>query len=286
MIGKAFFLALSFPLLIWGRGLDETAEGTGNLAVSLSQQVAPLISFGQNIINQGDTQIYLFGTAFIGSNSYTTILLPSLLYGIRDDFSFYFSTPVFTRNKDGENHSSGLADIFLQLEYAFYMKNAPDFSNKATIVANVTFPAGSSSVIPSTGFGSYSYFLGSTFAHTGTNWFLFVSPGVIFTTSKNGSRTGDQLLYQCGAGRNILSSPGWVFAWEVEFDGIYSWKNRVDGVIDPNSGGNVAYLTPSLWASSERWIFQLGAGYPVIQHLFGSQERKYLLLAFDVGVSF
>ncbi len=157
--------------------------------------------------------------------------------------------PASPRSKDGKHHSSGLQDIFVQLEYAFYTKNTIHSANQATIVANVSFPAGSSSKVPATGFGSERFFLGATFNHTEIDWFFFTSPGAIFTTSKHGTKFGDQLLYQFAFGRNIPSSSHWILAWLVEFDGLYSWKNKIKGCADQNSGGNVIYVTPSIWAS-------------------------------------
>lgn len=259
---------------------------TGNFSLPVSQQPGPLISFGENIINQGQVQFYLFADAVIGNHSYSTDVIPSLLYGIRNDLSIFFNVPFSPRNKDEHDHSSGLEDIFFQLEYALYTWNTIDAVNLATIVANVTFPTGSSTKDPPTGFGSSSFFIGATFNHTRADWFVFTSPGAILTTSKHGTKFGDQLLYQFGFGRNISSPPGWIFAWMVEFDGLYAWKNRIKGRIDPDSGGNTIYLTPSIWISSKRNILQLGLGYPILQHLFGNQLKSFLAIDFNWGITF
>jgi hypothetical protein len=174
----------------------------------------------------------------------------------------------------------------LQPEYAFYHKNTPFYLIQATIVGSVSFPTGSNTKKPPTGFGAPSFFLGSTFSYTGIKWLFSNSYGGIFPLKGSNIQYGDQFLYQGGIGRNIPSPSGWIFAWIIEGTGTYSWKNKIGNVKDPNSGGNTLYITPSLWVSSAKILLQIGAGYPVIQHLFGKQKTNYLSLNVNLGVLF
>jgi hypothetical protein len=258
----------------------------GNFALSTSQQPGPLVSFGENIIDQGQVQFYLFADAFIGKNSYAVDVIPGILWGIRDDFSLFVNAPFTPGDKEKKDRSAGWEDLFAQLEYAFYTGKQSQSVIQATLVANLTFPTGSSSKNPPTGFGATSFFMGSTFNYSGIDWFFFFSTGGILTTSKHGTQFGDEYLYQWGLGRNIPSPQGWIFAWMVEWNGTYFWKDRYRGRTDPDSGGNVVYLTPSIWISSDRIIIQFGAGYPIIQHLFGDQSRKFLSFDFNFGWTF
>jgi len=111
--------------------------------------------------------------------------------------------------------------------------------------------------------GSPSFFLGTTFNRTYVDWFVFSSPGAVLTTAKTGTKFGNSYLYQFGFGRNIADTNGWILAGMAEIDGDYTQRNRVRGIIDANSGGNVIYVTPSLWASTKKFIFQFGVGLPV-----------------------
>jgi hypothetical protein len=97
---------------------------------------------------------------------------------------------------------------------------------------------------------------------------------------------GNQFLYQYGIGRNINSPSGWIFAWIIEGDGTYAWKNKENHIKQPNSGESTFYITPSLWISSSRILLQLGVGYPVIQDLFGKQKTNYLSVNANFGVTF
>jgi hypothetical protein len=72
----------------------------------------------------------------------------------------------------------------------------------------------------------------------------------------------------------------------IEFDGTYSEKNKIKGTTDPNSGGNVIFITPSIWLSSKRWIIQWGIGFPVIQNLNGHQNKIKYSIDYNLGVAF
>jgi hypothetical protein len=286
MLKHLFFLLI--PTLLYAQKSEEkiTQAPIGNFSLPPAQQPGPLVSFGENIIDQGVVQAFLFADAFIGKNSYATDLVPGVLYGITDRFSFFFNVPFAPRDKDRRDHSSGIEDIFGQFEYGFYQRDDTDSATQATIVAGVAFPTGSSTKNPPTGFGSTSFFVGATFNRTLIDWFFFTSPGAVLTTEKHRTQFGNQLLYQFGTGRYIPSPTGWIFAWMVEFTGQYSWKDKIKGRTDPDSGGNVIYITPSIWISSKKIILQLGAGYPVVQNLFGHQSKKFLSLDFNFGYTF
>jgi hypothetical protein len=72
----------------------------------------------------------------------------------------------------------------------------------------------------------------------------------------------------------------------IEANGVYASKDTVKGRSDPNSGGNVVYLTPSLWASSEHIVLQLGAGGVLTQNLFGNQSKFTHQVLFNLGLTF
>ncbi len=280
---KLFFSLMMVSFSIYAK--DEQCN-VGNFSVPFSQQPGPLISFGENIIDRNQVQLFLFGDDFIGKEKHFIDLVPGILYGITDDLSVFFNVPIAASDKENGHRSSGFEDLFLQFEYAIYLRNSSCFSETVTIVANASFPTGSSHKDPPTGFGAMGYFIGATYNRTWTKWFLFTSYGATFPTAHHRTKFGNSYLYQFGLGRNIADSKGWIIAWMVEVDGTFSERNKFDGSKDPNSGGNVIYLTPSLWASSKDWILQLGAGYAVQQNLFGHQKRDEYLIAFNFGRTF
>ena len=266
---------------------EDSPPNSGNFALSTSQQPGPLISFGQHVINENQAQFYLFADDLKGKTQHKIDLIPSIVYGVRDDVSLSFSAPIAASYKEGKKHSSGWEDISLQLEYAFYDNKTATFAEQATLFTSVSFPTGSTHKQPQTGFGSPSFFLGATIDRMYTDWFGFTSHGVLLTTSDEGTKFGDGFVYQCGLGRNILSvSSEFIISGMVEIDGQYTRKDKIKKMTDANSGGNTIYLTPSLWISTKKLIIQLGFGFPIIQHLFGDQKRNNYLLAANFGWTF
>lgn len=260
----------------------------GNFSVPALTQVAPLISFGQLLIGKQALLSQLSGSYTRGHHGYSNTIAPNVIYGILDDLSVFFYVPFNPRSRSGTSHSSGIQDILVQMEYGFYSKTSIDYTLQATIVGNVQFPTGSSSKNPRTGNGSFTYFLGTTFAFLSQNWYAFASPGVNLTTTHHRTKFGNSYLYQWGFARYIkkLSPPGWIFDLMVEFDGDYVEKDKIHGVTDPNSGGNSIFITPSIWLSSKRWILQWGIGFPLVQNLNGEQDKIKYSIAYTVGVAF
>ena len=259
----------------------------GNFSLPSSQQPAALFGFGGNIIDQGETQLFFFADDFEGKHKTSADLIPSALFGITNNLSIFFNFPCTPLFKDGAKESSGLEDFFLQLEYAFYNKSTETYIEDATIVANISLPTGSARKQPPTGFGAPCLFIGATYAHTWIDWFLFTAHGALVTGSRNGIKRGDQFFYQFGFGRNFPSPKDWIYAWIVEVDGQYNKKDRVDhGIINPNSGGNMIYVTPSMWISSKQLTLQFGVSFPINQNLFGHQRKFDYGLNVNVGWSF
>lgn len=258
----------------------------GNFALPTSQQPAALFGFGGNIIDKGEVQFYFFADKFVGKDKITTDLIPSVLFGVTNELTIFFNFPFTPNLRDGCQRSRGLEDFFVQLEYSFYNKSTHCYVDQATVVANITAPTGSIKKNPPTGFGSPSFFIGGTYYRTWVDWFVFAAPGAILTTSDHRNKFGDQFLYQCGFGRNIPSPAGWIFAWMIEVDGQYNKRNRIRGVLDPNSGGNAIYVTPSLWISSKEILLQFGVSLPVNQNLFGRQRKFDYALNLNAAWSF
>lgn len=255
----------------------------GNMSMRNSQQPGPLIGFGDHVIDKGQAQLYFFADYLGGKKNYSIDLIPGILYGITNELSVFVNVPAAPKLRDGRDHSSGLQDLFAQFEYAYYDHEDYLWAEQATIVASLIIPTGSATKSPSTGFGTPSVFLGTTYNYTGTEWFYTTEYGAFFTGSKYRTKIGNQYLYEFLFGRNIATWPGHLLAWMVEFDGIYSERNRIRGDLDKNSGGNVIFMTPSIWYSSEKFLLQFGVGHTIYQHLNGRQNRHGYIVAINLG---
>lgn len=249
----------------------------GNLALPPSQCPGPLFAFGELLIEKGDVIGYGEYDGLRGCRKKADILLPFGVYGIRDNFSVSIFLPYALRLQEDCLKSSGMQDILVELEYAFWDNPTLYAYNWASIVGGIIFPAGSSFVDVPTGNGSHSYFIGLTLVHLGVDWYYFTSQGGIVTTKKNGNKVGDTYLYQFGVGRNIKSPSGWIFMGLVELLGTYSANGIVDCVPTCNQQSNVIFLAPSFFASNERFSMHAGIGPCIYQHLTrGSNKFRYI----------
>lgn len=265
----------------------EKTISSGNFELPYSQQPWPFVSFGENILDQGLLQGSVSLIAYLGNNNLYTLIDQNMIYGITDDLSVLLSVPISPQNIAGSAYSYGLNDITAQLEYAFFHHEGRTYAHDATVVGNVTYPSGTTAENPPTGFGAMTFFLGATYNYTGLHWVTFLSSGGIFTTNLCGKRQfGDQFFYQFGLGRSVASPKKTIFSWLVEVDGTYAWKINTHGIMDPNSGGNVIYVTPSISAATEHLIVQFGVGYPVIQDLNGNQTKYFWTPQMNLAYTF
>jgi hypothetical protein len=248
----------------------------GNYALPTSQQPGPLFGFGQTIVDKGDVQVYLFIDYFKGKLITIESYEPSILCGISDSLALLIGVPEFAKVKNGANQSAGAGDFFAQFEYAFYKRDTLYDGTQTTIVGNMTFPSGSVTKNPPTGFGSVSFFLGGTAEYMDFNWYYFGALGATITTPAHHEiQFANIYFYQLGISRNIsYGSNKWIFNVMLEIDGIYTdHMIGANGVTTANSGGHTLYIGPSLWWSTQQLLIQGGVAYPVVQHLFGRQNK-------------
>ncbi len=274
------FCALLISAAILSAGSDDEPPEIGNFSLPASQQVGPFYSFGDLIIDKGQVQFLFYVQDLRGKNSSYIDIYPTLIYGATDNTTLSFAVPVASY-KEENSASSGFEDLYFQVEYAFYTASTKTYADQATVVASVSVPTGSADEDPMTGFGNPGYFLGMTLNRMTVDWFAFMNYGALFNPTFKSLDIGDQYYYQYGLSRVISTWKGWLFAWLLELDGTYTKQNRINGVLDPDSGGNEVLLIPSLWISSEKIIIQFGAGYPIYQNLNGNQPTSRYLIAAD-----
>lgn len=317
---ECFRIFIFLSIVLWGaivlgagtealKAAEEPAK-EGNFILPTSQQLGPFFSFGQNIIDKNQWIGYMFGESVSGVETRTDLLSPSILYGITDDLSILVDVS-FSKNQTliRRLHSDSISDgISAQMEYAFYSQDTKLYSEQSTVVANITVPLVATGAfarhpkkltiprirhpIPAAnshnfGIGSnlVNFFVGGTFSRMYTDWYAFISDGVVITTSQHGNQAGDQYLYQAGLGRYLFDIRSkWVLSFLIEADGTYFEEELSNGNAVPHTQGNIIFLTPSLLAASERIFLQFGVGFPVLQKIPTISKVNYLA-GFTVGVT-
>ena len=275
MISFSLLLSSSSPLVARAVEGEEPSSNEKDFIANHPQKMWPLVAFGQNILPEGTCLSYLYVDDFWKSKGYFVDLDAALFYAVSDDFSVMLQVPVSPGYKIDQNKSSGLEDLILQFEYAYYKRNTPSWFEQATLVVSSTFPTGSAVKQPPTGSGALGVFLGGTYNRNYAKWYGFISPGVLFSTSHNGTKYGNVFLYQAGVGRTIGDiGKNWGLAGVAEVDGFYTGKDKINAVLVPNSGNNVIYLTPSLRLYTKGFAFQVGMGVPFVQQIKAGQSRE------------
>lgn len=259
----------------------------GNFVLPSSQQPGPLVGFGQNIIEKGQLQLFVFADAYIGPQRQIVDGIPSILYQPTDKLSIFLNAPYALDYRFENEKSSGIEDVFSQFEYAFFDNPTKEYNEQATVVAAFYFPSGSVQKFPATGYGAMSYFLGVTYNRTYVDWLFLTSYGVLCPTRKGDIKYGNIYLYQFGIGKNICSIKSkLIFDWLIEVDGSYYEKDNFQHEIQQNTGGNYIFITPSLFLSTKNLVFQFGIGFPLAQKLYGNQKKYEYSLVGDLAWTF
>ncbi|WP_454784638.1 transporter [Legionella sp. WA2024007413] len=258
----------------------------GNFALPPSQQPGPFLSFGQSLIEKGQMQFYV-APNYLKSRSEHFLSTPiSFVYGLSDKASLLLSLPI-AASYVSDNHSSGIGDIYIQGEYAPYDNSTSKYAEQLTVVGGLSAPSGSFRKDPPTGFGAPSYFLGSTYNRMSVDWLWFAASGLTWIEKNGEVKLGTQYLYQSGLGRNIKSVTGkYIFFSLVEVHGVHMDKDKVSGEADPDTGGDLLLITPSLWFSTKKFFFQLGWSTPIYQALNGEQSKINYHINGVLGVTF
>ena len=249
----------------------------GNFSLPTSQQLAPLVSLGQTIIGKYQKQINLYAQRLYWESGGETLLEPYFTYGISDKLTLQLTFPHVLQAQVQNMHSSGISDFEAQLEYAYFSKDTETYSQQATVLAEIIFPTGSSTKNPNTGIGTVGTMVGTTYSRTYLNWYGFVCLAGELNATHQGTHFGDEYFYEFGLGRIInAKSKKWIFAWLMELDGTYFTANTLFNVKNKNSGGNLIYLTPSLWYSTQRLILQGGGGLHYFSKFVWDPTKKYI----------
>lgn len=252
-----------------------------------SQQPGALVSLSGYIYDEGTIQAFLGSSRPVGQQYRHLQVTPSFMYAFSNDASIYLSAPIAANYHTHGHHSSGWADASTQLSYAYYNDTTVDYTEQAALLAIVSFPTGSPKKNPATGLGSYAFTLATNYTRTYVDWFIFATPGVVLTTKRHHLKPGNQFLYQAGIGRNIVGVPDeLIVSALIEMDGTSTAKEIVHGIKKTNTGGNVISITPSIWVSTPHMIFPFGVSMPMVQHLFGQQNKSKYTLVANLGWTF
>ena len=138
-------MILLFWILFWctslvpARDPESTHVFEGNLALPASQQPSPLFCFGQAVIGKGDLQFFGYTDFLHGKHIRIVEVMPSVSYGVTDYCTLSLNIPAAAQLKVFGHTSSGIEDIWLQGEVAWYNKDRKRSVTQATLVTALFF---------------------------------------------------------------------------------------------------------------------------------------------------
>ena len=88
------------------------------------------------------------------------------------------------------------------------------------------------------------------------------------------------------AHQNRSEANGLALDGAIEINGEWQAKQVISGETDPNSGGNVIYLSPGLRLSANDWSSFVSLGLPIVNNLNGKQSEPEYRLIGGGSVSF
>lgn len=258
----------------------------GNFSVPSSRQPSPLFSMGQTIVPKGDFFVEQFLNYSQGFESRSLDTSSAVLYGITDYLSVAAAIPAFIRQEDADAQSTGLGDIVVQLEGAFFQRSTDWSEIQATVLGQLIFPTGCFTKVPPTGTGSPGVLLGTTLSYLSVSSYLFTSYGALIRSHNGLTSLGNQFAYEFGIGHNLGFWHEGLLVGLFEIDGIYAQRNRFDGQTVPESGFNVVFGGPSLFLSLEHLILQAGIQLPFSQKFNDGVTKLDFRTSFGVLVLF
>lgn len=272
-----------------------------------------------------DARLLELGAQGIDAHALNSTTIPSLrlAYGFTDDFSIGIKLPYVVRRDIREAHShqhedgdveielhrlgdaKGMGDLTVLGQYRFL--NDPALALEAASLVGVKAPTGQTTKTTALGgrfetdhqpgSGSWDGLLGAAVSkRLGA---LALDASVLYTIAGDGSQDtnlGDRLNYSLAASYRLASAHEHAaaaashshLAWDLvlELNGEHSQKQEVAGQKDPNSGGNVVYLSPGVRLSGDSWSAFLSFGKPIARNLSGVQHEPDYRVVAGVALGF
>ncbi len=255
--------------------------------LSYAEGPGPLFSLGQNVIPK---QKFVLGTGLgYRDGVFNHQLRWSIggIYGITDHLSATFIFPYILKERSENKRTSGLADMIIDLEYAYYEKEGERSLVQATIIGGLQFPTSDQDKKLLLDFGSWAGFIGITNSFLFLPWYWFFSAGVLIARNRDNIEFGNEYIYESGVGIKLIKlNHDDNVALLVEMNGRYLTKSKINGQSIPAVGGHVLYVGPVIRLDWRTITAQAGIQFATTQHIFDSKEEIDYRVAFSIAGGF
>ncbi len=205
-------------------------------------------------------------------------------YGVTPKLAIFGVAPLVNIDREVgalSRNFTGLGDATLFARYEIYRNDTPGKTVRIAPFVGATLPTGRTG---KTGDGSVDGFAGLIFTAASINWNFDSQVKYVANTRANGFARGDTLNADASLQYRLLpktiAANTDAFLYGVlEANVTQLQRDRLGGVINPNSGGTQAFLSPGLQYATKRWIAETALKIPVVNNLHGTAlEPDYSLV--------
>ncbi len=253
-----------------------------------TRQVGPLFCYGQNILDKGKIRLRE-RPFYIKNKAHSfTYLSNQAFYALSDDWVIWMDLPIKLHNKNFAD-TDRLIATRVETEYAYHHKVTSGKRVLATALGNCIIPTTStdddSNLDPYNGTGSISFYLATTASVLTHDWYAYGSAGVQLNIPYHRNRFGELFRFEWIIGHSLPTS-SWNSYLMLEFSSARLQKNRICGIKDTNSGGNIIYVGPAFIARSDHFYVWAGMQGAMLSRLNGNQQQATLRAALMLAVLF
>ncbi len=210
-----------------------------------------------------------------------------VLYGLTANQAITLEVPYVLERRTATAQGGGVGDIGLRYKGRFYRRDVPGGVAHASVLAGVEFPTGKREGPVPTGSGTYDVTGGLTAGSEGRRWLLF-GAGRYKRNGTNGVGldVGNALIADAAIGfrpvRTAYSRPDTVVMAELNYQSL--GHARQDGLVVPDTGRNVLFLSAGVWLTYRNHAFKPGIQIPVhtSERGDGSRPDWRFVVAYEV----
>ena len=204
-------------------------------------------------------------------------------YGLTRDLAVRFEIPfkrLEVMTPQGQTVNNGLGDPGVRLKWRFWDKDLPGVKYAVAGVVESTIPTGEGD--GRVGRDKPSLLAGLAHGREGLFWYYFVDARYLYHVEDNNTKPGDRLFLDAAYGIRPklrgLEETDIVYFFELNF--LHENRARVNGLLNPNSGGDFLFFSPEVLISPTNWILlRGGVQIPIFQSLNGRQQSKDFTVA-------
>jgi len=298
--------------------LSATPAEKGGFSVGFVYESTTFDALSDEMLEAAAAEAALAGHAHVHSLDELRSAALGFSYGLTDNVTLSVRLPYLMRDGvrtghfhggvpevEAEGGSSDIGDIATLLQWRVMAGENTDVS----LFGGVKAPTGEDDVrndfgdVFSTEFqpgsGSWDFTLGAAVTRRAAHWSFDASALYTFAGENDeDADLGDRLAYGAAISYRVIGHPPahqhlgigehshWGVDLVLELNGEWHDEAAEGGETDPNSGGNVVFLSPGVRVVHDNWAGYFTAGVPVINEMNGVQAEPDLRLTAGVSRSF